>query len=102
MKMMVPIIRRGLDKDVLAKGEVVYDEEEGQITVTFEDETTRKEVETYLSTERAFKIPQSNRIDDYKILFAMPSENKMYFELSMSELYAKTGIWVNWANSNET
>lgn len=50
----------------------------------------------YLLTQREFWIPESQRVDDYRIDEAFPTDNETYFSLALSELYANTGVWVDW------
>ena len=77
-------------------GMVSYDEDTKKIQVHFPDENIRKKIIDYLNTKRVFKIPESNRIDDYREDFVYPNENSMYFDLAMNTLWANTGVFVEW------
>lgn len=68
----------------------------GECVVDINNETIKEAVDVYLNTEREFKIPVSDRIDDYKVVEATPVDDDVYFYLGMSTLYANTGVYVNW------
>lgn len=78
------------------RGTVKYDEKNKEIFVDFPDEEKRKEILKYLITERTFRIPESQKIDDYREDKARPVENITYLELSLSTLEVNTGIMVDW------
>ena len=78
------------------KGFVHYNEQTKEITVELPDEVVKKKVENYLSTRRVFRIPESNRLDDFRENYAYPFENVTYFKLAMSTLYNNTNVWVDW------
>ena len=77
-------------------GTVEYNESQHTIDVKFLDVKHKKEIEKYLHTKRKFKIPESNKMDDFRVDSAYPYDNLTYFELAMCELYTNTGIWVEW------
>lgn len=53
-------------------------------------------IESFLTTKREFRIPQSPAIDDDKIIKALPTENGSYFNLALCNLMNETGIKVIW------
>jgi len=78
------------------KGFVKYDEKKKEISVDFPNDSLVLDIEEYLSTNRVFKIPESQEIDDFREEFASPLESKTHFELAMCTLYGETGVWVDW------
>ena len=66
------------------------------VDVQLKDELVKRQVEEHLNTPRTFRIPESQKIDDFREETASPTESLMHFELSMSTLYAETGVWVDW------
>ena len=83
-------------------GKVVYDDAAKSVSVTFPNTKIKQQVEGYLNTEREFRIPQSDMVDDFKVETAKPTENRTYFELAMCTLYTSTGVWVNWNTEKES
>lgn len=77
------------------RGTVVYNDS-GIAEVTFSDEEQKHQIKRYLSTAQKFNIPQSQEIDDFDIVKAVPITDRCYYELAMSTLHAKYGIYVNW------
>ena len=84
------------------KGTVSYDEQAKRSQVSFEDGDIRSAVEDYLATEREFNIPESEKIDDYRVDTALPTDSLMYFELAMCSLWSSTGVWVDWSTENKS
>ena len=78
------------------KGIVIYDIDNKTITIDF-DHSKKKEVKKYLAKKREFKIPESQKIDDYRIDKAYPKDSQTYFELAMCELYTHTDVWADWS-----
>jgi len=78
------------------RGYINYLEKDKTFEVSFANEATRKEIENYLTTKREFKIPESDRIDDFRVDNAIPTENLTYFELALCTLHADIGVWVHW------
>ena len=76
------------------KGFIEYNEKSKSIVVFFPDKAVVKEVEKHLTTKRDFKIPESQEIDDYRIDHVAAVENKTYFSLGMSDLFAATNVFV--------
>lgn len=80
-------------------GTLTYKEGEGgkvDYNIETEDEGLRAEADTYLVKIRTFKIPESNKEDDYREDVVLPTDALTYFELTLSTLYAETGIKVEW------
>jgi thermostable 8-oxoguanine DNA glycosylase len=69
--------------------------------VVFPSPGVEKAIVKYLTTKREYKIPESNRIDDYRIDKELPTRNRMYFELALCTLYAETGVFVDWSTLKE-
>jgi hypothetical protein len=67
-----------------------------KIKVDFPDQETKEKILAYFNTEREYKIPEPNRIDNYRVDFEMPTKSKMYFELTLNTLHTGTGVWVHW------
>jgi len=78
------------------EGFVKYNEEDQEVSIDFPDEEMADEIERFLTSHRAFRIPESDRIDDFRVDYAYPYEERTYFELAMCELFSETGVWVNW------
>lgn len=82
--------------------EIIYNGEEGIIEYDTENVSDFKvihpnnevveKVTAYLTSEREFKIPESDRIDDYRIDKARPIDHPVLFSLAMSSLKSYTGI----------
>ena len=64
--------------------------------VGFPEQGVIDQVNEFLDTPRTFRIPQSQRIDDFKEVTARPNDGLDFMELGLSELYANTGIFVEW------
>jgi len=65
-------------------------------TVSFPEQYVVEEVNEFLDTPRIFRIPQSQTIDDFKEVSARPNDGLDFMKLGLSELYANTGIFVEW------
>jgi thermostable 8-oxoguanine DNA glycosylase len=48
-----------------------------------------------------FRIPESNRVDDFRIDRVRPTKNRTYMELALCTLFANTGFWVYWGTLRE-
>lgn len=78
------------------EGYVQYNEDTKDIQVVFPNDTIGSEIDTYLNTKRIYRIPESQKIDDFREELAYPSDGMMYFELAMCELWANTDVYVHW------
>ncbi len=78
------------------KGTIEYLGKIKDFIVSIDDSAISEAIQRYLTTEREFRIPESQKIDDYRVDTAKPAENRTYFELSLNTLYAKTGVFVEW------
>lgn len=76
------------------RGSVEYDEQTHLVSVEFDGPSTA--VARHLTGKRAFRIPESRRIDDFREETARPTESRMHMELALCTLYAETGFWVDW------
>lgn len=83
------------------RGAVVYDVANQTVFVEFPDEELQKKVDTYLHTQRTYQIPVSQEIDDVRIDVRYPYESKMYMELALNTLWARTGVFVDWSTQEE-
>ena len=80
------------DKD---RGKVVFSDNK-VLTVIFPDQKVAKQIEKYLNTEREFKIPESQRIDDYRVDKAKPVDELTYLELALCTIHNELGVLVEW------
>jgi len=78
------------------KGFVTYNKKEKEISIDFPDRSLVLDIEKYLYTSRIFRIPESQKIDDFREELASPLESEMHFELAMCTLFSETGVWVSW------
>ena len=90
--MKVVIKKDGID------GVISYQLKDGRIlfTVTFPNADIVEDVQQYCTAKRDFKIPESNKIDDFRVDNVSPLAGIVYFELALCELYINTGVWVEW------
>jgi len=84
-----------------AKGFVVYSEQDKSVEISLPDPTDESIVEQYFNNVREFKIPESPRIDDYRVDKVKPIESETYFRLALCTLHAGTGFWVHWETMEE-
>lgn len=68
------------------RGKVTYEPQGKQVNVEFPDENVAVEIIKFLSGKREFWIPESQRIDDFRIDLELPTENEQYFTMAMSSL----------------
>lgn len=74
-------------------GKVVYDDETKTVEISH---PRRVEIEKYLTSVQEFRIPESPRIDNYRIDRVKPTENEMYMSLALCTLFAELGVKVFW------
>ena len=75
------------------EGLIEYDDSSPvKFKVSFPDEKIRQDIITYLTTPREFWIPESQRIDDYRIDVESPVADKMYFVLALCELKSRLEV----------
>jgi hypothetical protein len=86
-------VRVRKDKSI---GWIEYNEGEKSFTVDFPSSTVKKSIEDYLNTEQEYRIPESDRLDDFRVDKAHPVDNMTYFELSLNTLFANTDVFVEW------
>jgi hypothetical protein len=77
-------------------GQINYDIKTKKLNVTFPDESKRLEVVKFLTTEMSFRIPESQKIDDYRIDKARPTKSLMYMELALCTMLAKINARPLW------
>jgi len=78
------------------KGEIEYSEETQQVSIQFPDALVADEIEEYLSTARIYRIPESQKIDDFREESAKPTDSLMHMELALCALWSETGVMVEW------
>jgi hypothetical protein len=78
------------------QGTIEYTGPDKPPRIMFPDPLIAKKIQKHLTTERRFKIPESGRIDDYRIDRVKPTDNETYFRLALGTLHTKTGVWVIW------
>lgn len=87
---------RVLDMTNGNEGILQYDDDLNQRAVVwglFEgDDQLKEKLKKYFLTERDYRIPESQDLDDYRIETAKPILKIDYFQLSLSTLYIETGI----------
>lgn len=82
-------------------GSVNYGEEAKQVTVRFPDEDDEKAVIKHLTKVQDFRIPESQKIDDFRVDRAKPTDERTYMELALCTLFANTGLFVMWDTLKE-
>jgi len=79
-----------------SEGFVLYNETDQAVDVSLTDPIEETLVENFFNQVRDFKIPESQRIDDYRIDKVKPIESEMYMRLALCVLHSETGFWVHW------
>jgi hypothetical protein len=92
------MMRVGIEKGG-KRGTVRYDERRREVEVDYGG--PRAAVELHLTAPREFRVPESARVDDYRLDRARPTENRTYMELALCTLFAETGFWVDWETLEE-
>ena len=83
------------------RGRVEYNESTTEFRVEHPDPEIMKTVTGYLSSVREFRIPESNRINDYREEIRRPTESRMHMELALSGGFYQTGAKVLWETKEE-
>jgi len=83
------------------RGRIEYDEYTRQVMVTFPDRATEKRIQEYLTTERAYLMPESHVLDDYREEKAIPTQSGMHMERALCTLFSRTGVAVDWNDRSE-
>ena len=81
------------------KGTIVYDEKTKSVKVTFLDAEVKESITRFLDTVREFRVPREDEegtLDLVEFVKTKPTEDESYMILGLSNLYAVTGVWVNW------
>jgi hypothetical protein len=81
------------------RGAVSYDERRREVKVDYDG--PRAAAELHLTAPREFRIPESARVDDYRVDRARPTDNRTYMELALCTLHAEAGFWVHWDTLKE-
>lgn len=78
------------------EGFIQYDDDTEQRSVAWgvpdASDALRKKLQKYFINPRDFKIPVSQETDEYEVRRGVPILDIMYFELSLSTLFAKIGV----------
>jgi|WetSurMetagenome_2_1015567.scaffolds.fasta_scaffold1111197_1 hypothetical protein len=82
-------------------GWIEYDSESKEIKVEHPDANIKEAVEKYLSSPRKYRIPESQRLDDYREEVKVPTESMGHMELAMSGGFYRTGAMVLWETRQE-
>lgn len=75
-------------------GSIEYDEQTHLIDVKLDGPSSA--VKSHLTRRMTFRIPESQRVDDFREETARPTESRMHMELALCTLHAETGFWVDW------
>ncbi|MFC1876624.1 hypothetical protein ACFL2E_05045 [Thermodesulfobacteriota bacterium] len=79
------------------EGQIEFDDSNPvKYSVIFPDEKIREQIIQYLNTPQEYRIPESQRIDDFRIDWAKPTDDMMYFDLALCTLHNELGLWVAW------
>lgn len=60
--------------------------------VKFNRKVVREDIINYLTSKRKFSIPESQRLDDYRIDNVKPIDDILYFRQSLNELETHTDV----------
>jgi len=52
-----------------------YNENTKEVSVVFSDQIVADEIEEYLTTSQVYKIPESQKIDDFREELAIPADS---------------------------
>lgn len=59
-------------------------------------EAVEKQITAFLKRKRKFKIPESNKLDDYRVDNALPMDHETYFELAVNDMSVELGLTLKW------
>ena len=79
-------------------GWVQYDPLGKEVLVSHPNEEVRNTVHHYLSNERRFTMPASDKIGHKMMIDATPTDSKGHMDMALSEMYHATGVHVNWGH----
>ena len=74
-------------------GTIEYNDSKAVVNI---EGPVKNDIERYLHTSRKYWIPESQRIDDFRIDTAKPVDSLTYFELALCTLFDKLGVYVDW------
>jgi len=76
------------------EGVIEYDEPNRKASIQYDGDSSA--IKSFLNTVREFRVPESKRIDDFRIDRQKPTRSLQYMEMALCELYAETGFWILW------
>lgn len=65
-----------------------------EFSVSHKDPKVVERVRSHFTTPRQFRVPESQKIDDYRIDFLPPVTSHAYFEQALCVLWANTDVEV--------
>ena len=77
-------------------GIISYVEDLQEIEVDILDEIMKNKIIEYFNTSQVYRIPQSNMIDDFIEVYALPVSQLDYFEMAACTLFSVLGVYVHW------
>jgi len=80
-------------------GFVLYDETTKEFVIESADLGLKQQATEYLNKKQTYRIPESQRLDDYREEIEYPNASIMHMELALCVLHTNTGIWVDWKHS---
>ena len=83
------------------KGTIDLNEKTMEFEVDFPVKATATSIRKYFGRKRSYKIPESDRIDDYRVEKKVPTESPMHFDLALCELYNNLGVFVIWRGEDK-
>lgn len=83
-----------------SSGIIVYHSKTKELRVSHPNARIRDRIRKYLTTKRRFTtgLPNTKEIG-IQLEMATPTDNINFFEMALCELYSKTGLWVDWSDS---
>lgn len=86
------------DRDGTGKsGTISYTQVTKKVEIDLDIPAARKKkLMSFFTEPREYWIPESDKIDDYRVEPHPPIENTDCFRMAMSELYGATGVYVLW------
>jgi hypothetical protein len=75
-------------------GKIKWDDSLTVLKIDFPDPAIIKRLLRFFNSPRTYKVPQSDRIDDYTEEEHRPMEDELWFRASLSDLYMELGIYL--------
>jgi hypothetical protein len=82
-------------------GTITYDGKTKELIVDFPDPVVVDEVEDYLNTKQVYKIPESQRLDDYREELARPTDNETFLDLALCGMEDVNDVEVTWPKEEQ-